>query len=108
MGISGARPHGDFRRPNRLDGRAVRMAGRDGMTHHLNRPEILHGCANARQLARICDLLDGTPGVHELSWDLSRGSHHIAFQILADPSMLAVLIEDPDLRPYVWDLPEEC
>lgn len=81
----------------------------NGMSHPRHRPEIIQGCANARQLAKICDLLDGIhPAQGEISWDLHRGSENIHFQILADPDVLAIIEEDPDVRPYLWDLPEGC
>lgn len=84
---------------------ALLRDARAGMiSHPVNRPEIIRGCANARQLAKICDLLEGFPGSREISWDLHRGSENLHFQILADPELAAVLIEDPDLRPYLWDL----
>jgi hypothetical protein len=76
----------------------------NGMSHPTNRPEIIQGCANARQLVKICDLLDRFPGPSEISWKLSQGRHALPFTILADPEIAGVLIEDPDLRPYIWDL----
>lgn len=73
-----------------------------------HRPEVLRGCANARQLSRICDVLEGQTGHREISWDLSRGRHHLAFTILGDPELLGILEEDPDVRPYLWDLQGDC
>lgn len=92
------------------DGRSSTLLRHRGapVMHPQERPEIIRGCANARQLAKICDLLEAFPGQYrEISWDLHRGRRSMPFTILAEPELAAVLIEDPDLRPYLWDL-EEC
>lgn len=59
--------------------------------------EMADVCAYARFVAKLCDLL---------GFEFRGARHMIAMLEGADVAEvpLDVLIEDPDLRPYIWDL----
>lgn len=57
---------------------------------------VKEGCANARLAARLCDMLEGVlQGRPELMTPPSSSWAGVE---------LHEVIEDPDDRPYIWDL----
>lgn len=62
--------------------------------------ELREMCANARRVNELCDLLGFE----------FRGHNHL--QALLEGALktgvsIADMSEDPDLRPYIWDLEED-
>ena len=59
--------------------------------------ELRELCANARQVVELCDALgfEFRGGRHYVG--LLEGAHHTGVS-------LDELIEDPDLRPYIWEI----
>lgn len=68
------------------------LRGSDGPGDRL----IREACRNARVLSRICDFLDGHA-------DFEVG----AMSVETPDDRTAFVAEDPDERPYIWELEEE-
>jgi len=62
----------------------------------------LNACRNARQLAKLCELVPDWRGQEttELLPQLSSFLHHDDHSWAEHASIM----EDPDRRPYLWDL----
>lgn len=54
-------------------------------------PEVLQGCKNARELVRLCDVLERRPQPHRAKVALVSGDEPVRDY-------------DPDTDPYFWDL----
>ena len=68
--------------------------------------QVKHMCDQARRVARVCELLGfETRGVDRLVMHLEGYDAELVDQapLEGHPDAAAVL-EDPDLRPYIWDL----
>jgi hypothetical protein len=69
--------------------------------------EIQQTCDNARKIVELCDALgfEFRGGAHLVG--LLEGAEHINHHHPAELHVsLDAMIEDPDLRPYIWDLEE--
>jgi len=67
----------------------------------LNMDTVVQGCRNARLAVRVCDQLDA---IMPMSGGVSSPLGPLELELeLAD---LELLVDDPDMRPYIWDLEE--
>lgn len=70
-------------------------------------PVVRVGCARAREAAKICELVEGAGAQIAFTsgrqWEQPEWPE-VRFVIQGDAGTLELLEEDPDLRPYLWDL----
>lgn len=70
-----------------------------GSSHGFSNPELDELCANARRVKELCDLFGIEFRGYRPLVGLLQGADLRGHE-------LAQLVENPELRPYIWDLPE--
>jgi hypothetical protein len=68
-------------------------------SHVIATPEILELCTQARRVKEFCDIMGIEFRGFEPLVGLLQGADKTG-------RTLGELVEDPDLRPYIWDLKE--
>jgi len=79
--------------------RAQELADVTGHTHAISNPELDDLCASARQVHELCQLFGIEFRGYRPLMGLLQGADKAGVS-------LQELVEDPDQRPYIWDLKE--